>query len=53
MEDRSQNIECHSCGAEYNIESHMDIEAQWCPFCSELIEVLIINSSEDYNYEDQ
>ena len=40
MEDTRQLFECEFCGAEYSLESDMEMKAEFCPFCSEPIEIL-------------
>ena len=40
MEDIRQFFECEGCGAEYNLQTDMDMKAEFCPFCSEPIEIL-------------
>ena len=46
MEDTRQLFECESCGAEYTLQTDMEIKAEFCPFCSEPIEML---DWEDYD----
>tara|TARA_Y100000310_G_C20155231_1_gene566588 strand:- start:94 stop:288 length:195 start_codon:yes stop_codon:yes gene_type:complete len=46
MEDTLQHFECEYCGAEYAIQTDMDIDPQWCPYCGEVYSPLI-NSSID------
>ncbi len=40
MEDTRQLFECEGCGAEYTLQTDMEIKAEFCPFCSEPIEML-------------
>ena len=40
MEDTRQLFECESCGAEYTLQTDMEIKEEFCPFCSEPIEML-------------
>jgi len=40
MEDTRQFFECEQCGAEYSLQTDMDMTAEFCPFCSEPIEIL-------------
>jgi len=40
MEDTRQFFECEGCGAEYTLQTDMDMVAEFCPFCSEPIEIL-------------
>jgi len=47
MEDTRQLFECESCGAEYTLQTDMDMKAEFCPFCSEPIEML------DWEYDDE
>ena len=35
MEDTRRYFECDECEAEYNLQTDMDIEPKFCPFCSE------------------
>ena len=35
MEDKLYHFECDECGAEYSIQTEMDLVAEFCPFCSE------------------
>ena len=46
MEDTLQHFDCEHCGAEFAIQTYMDIDIQYCPYCSEVYETLI-NSSID------
>jgi hypothetical protein len=46
MEDIRQFFECEGCGAEYTLQTDMDIQAEFCPFCSEP------NNFENVEYED-
>jgi len=46
MEDRLQHFECEFCGAEFAIQTDMDIDIQYCPYCGEVFDTLI-NSSID------
>ena len=39
MEDPRQLFECEGCGAEYTIQTDMDMKAEFCPFCSEPVEI--------------
>ena len=41
MEDPRLFFECDECGAEYNLQTDMEIEPEFCPFCSEPIDILI------------
>ena len=40
MDDKRQFFECQECGAEYSVETDMDIKPEFCPFCGEPIEIL-------------
>ena len=40
MEDTRQLFECEGCGAEYTLQTDMELKAEFCPFCSEPIEML-------------
>ena len=40
MEDTRQYFGCEQCGAEYSLQTDMDMKAEFCPFCSEPIEIL-------------
>ena len=40
MEDTSRYVECEECGAEYNVQTDMDIESEFCPFCGEPMDML-------------
>ena len=46
MEDTTQEFECEHCGAEYSIQTYMDIDIQYCPYCGEVYETFI-NSNID------
>ena len=46
MEDTLQHLECEHCGAEFAIQTNMEIDIQYCPYCSEVFDTLI-NSSID------
>ena len=39
MEDTRQLFECEGCGAEYSLQTDMELKAEFCPFCSERIEI--------------
>ena len=39
MEDTRQLFECEGCGAEYSLQTDMELKAEFCPFCSEPIEI--------------
>ena len=38
MEDKTLWFECDGCGAEFGIETAMELEAEFCPYCGEPIE---------------
>ena len=40
MEDTRQLFECENCGAEYTLQTDMDMKAEFCPFCSETYDIL-------------
>jgi len=40
MEDIRQFFECEGCGAEYTLQTDMELKAEFCPFCSEPVEML-------------
>ena len=40
MEDIRQEFECEGCGAEYSLQTDMELKAEFCPFCSEPVEML-------------
>ena len=40
MEDPRQFFECEGCGAEYTLQTDMELKAEFCPFCSEPVEML-------------
>jgi hypothetical protein len=41
MEDTGLYFECEHCGADYSLQTDMeDIVPEFCPFCSEPIEIL-------------
>lgn len=50
MEDVTQHFECEHCGAEFGIQTYMDIDIQYCPYCGEVYEALI-NSNIEYEKE--
>ena len=47
MEDTMQVFECEGCGAEYSLQTDMDIKAEFCPFCSEPLDEI------DWEYDDE
>ena len=47
MEDTRQLFECEGCGAEYSLQTDMDMKAEFCPFCSEPLEEI------DWEYDDE
>ena len=40
MEDTRQFFECEGCGAEYNLQTDMEIDPEFCPYCGESFDVL-------------
>ena len=38
MEDKTLWFECDGCGAEFGVETAMELEAEFCPYCGEPIE---------------
>jgi len=46
MEEKKQHFECEDCNAEFSIETDMDMLVEFCPFCSEPLDV--IEWSSDY-----
>ena len=40
MEDTRQLFECEGCGAEYSLQTDMDMKAEFCPFCGETYDIL-------------
>jgi hypothetical protein len=38
---------CEQCGAEYSLQTDGDMTAEFCPFCSEPIEILEWNDNEN------
>ena len=40
MEDTRLFFECDECGAEYSLETDMDMKAEFCPFCGEPYDIL-------------
>ena len=48
MEDKTLHFECDECGAEYSVNTEMDLVPEFCPFCGEPIEKIEWNS----DYED-
>ena len=51
MEDDQIYFECGSCGAEFSLTTDLEIEANWCPYCSESLDLARINSSLGIDYE--
>ena len=47
MEDTRLFFECEGCGAEYSLQTDMDMKAEFCPFCSEPLEEI------DWEYDDE
>ena len=47
MEDTRQFFECEGCGAEYTLQTDMEIEPEFCPYCSEP------NNFENIDYENE
>ena len=40
MEDTRQVFECEGCGAEYSLQTDMEIDPEFCPYCGESFDVL-------------
>ena len=40
MEDSRLFYECFECGAEYSVQTDMEIDPEFCPFCGEPVEIL-------------
>ena len=40
MEDIRQHFECENCGAEYSLQTDMDIDPTYCPFCGEPLDTI-------------
>ena len=54
MEDTRLWFECDNCGAEYSLQTDMeDMKAEFCPFCSEPIEILEWNYDENIEQESE
>jgi len=47
MDDIQQFFECEGCGAEYSLQTDMDMVPEFCPFCSEPIEILEWSGDEE------
>ena len=47
MEDIRQQFECQECGAEYSIQTDMDIKPEFCPFCGEPLDDIEWNNYEN------
>jgi len=52
MEDTRQLFECENCGAEYTLQTDMDMKAEFCPFCGEPIEMIEWNSDYENSIEE-
>jgi len=53
MEDTSQYFGCEQCGAEYSLQTDEDMTAEFCPFCSEPIEILEWNDGESLDFTEE
>ena len=51
MEDTRQLFECENCGAEYSLQTDMDMVPEFCPFCGEPID--LFEWKEDYENTEQ
>jgi rRNA maturation endonuclease Nob1 len=40
VEDNRLFFECIECGVEYTIQTDMDIDPEFCPFCGEPVDIL-------------
>ena len=38
MEDVRQHFECEDCGAEYSLQTDLEIDPSYCPFCGDSLE---------------
>ena len=47
MDDDRQHFECDDCGAEYSLQTDMDLVAEFCPFCSEPLDDIEWNNYEN------
>ena len=47
MEDTRQLFECAGCGAEYSLQTDMDMIPEFCPFCGEPLDKI------DWEYDDE
>jgi len=50
-EDTRQYFECENCGAEYKIQTDMEVDPSYCPYCGESIDLSLINIDEGFYYE--
>ena len=53
MEDTRQFFQCEGCGAEYNLQSDMDIDPEFCPYCGESFDVLEWKDDENTEQESE
>jgi len=47
MEDVRQHFECEDCGAEYSLQTDLEIDPSYCPFCGETMGVFKWNDYEN------
>ena len=47
MEDPRQFFECEQCAVEYSIQTDMDVDPEFCPFCGEPLDEVDFDTLED------
>ena len=47
MEDKQQHFECDECGAEFSVETEMDLVVEFCCYCGEALDEI------DWEYDDK
>ena len=53
MEDTRQFFECEQCAVEYSIQTDMEIDPEFCPFCGEPYEILEWTDNENTEQESE
>jgi len=53
MEDTRQFFECEQCAVEYSIQTDMEIDPEFCPFCGEPYEILEWKYNENTEQESE
>jgi len=52
MEDKTQHLECDECGAEFGLETSVDMDVEFCPFCGEPLDEADWEPEEELDFEE-